>query len=341
MKNVLDLYFKRKSFDLVLAQIWNVPTGTLEDDLKALYELEYKRSMIMSHGFSGVPERRDNIIDGLTEKLGEVIENLKGVLDATFKDWLGTHALLSPETWAEKRISDIEEYARGAFDQAVSEYARYTGDGRKHETILEELVNDAVSRLSEFPSLKKLVDLLMEDEMNRRYDELGEEGYEEFGRMVRMEFKNEEEAEEYISNLTSKDVDLGELMVSGGHAGFFDMVEKYADARGLAKEFYKNFVFPVWFAHWKEQGIEETRNTIQNIYDRLQSVSVNNTGNAIAVINLAINASHQTGSMMDYISSNANTDLSGGQIIELLDKLSAGTDVEEWNQELREVGVNI
>lgn len=62
-------------------------------------------------------------------------------------------------------------------------------------------------------------------------------------------------------------------------------------------------------------------------------------GNGVAVISMALNAVHQTGSMLDHIGD--DTGESSSEIKHVLDEMSAGTYLEEWNAQLREIGVQI
>ena len=61
----------------------------------------------------------------------------------------------------------------------------------------------------------------------------------------------------------------------------------------------------------------------------------------MVVVNLAINATHQTGDMLDYISNYASGSGSSSEMKGFLDEMSSGSKAEEWNEQLREIGVNI
>jgi len=111
------------------AQIWNVPTeGGIEEKVAALYELEYKYSMLRDRNFNGVPERRDNILQGLEGNLFSVLDDVKDILLRTFDKWLKNHALLDAETWAEQRAGEtsIEDMgAENAYNSMIYEYVKY------------------------------------------------------------------------------------------------------------------------------------------------------------------------------------------------------------------------
>jgi hypothetical protein len=71
----------------------------------------------------------------------------------------------------------------------------------------------------------------------------------------------------------------------------------------------------------------------------LKSVESQPIGQALATINIVINSAHQTGDMLDYIA-NVTQD-SKGEIRRAMDLLSNATEFEEWDLDLREVGLQL
>ena len=56
-----------------IAQIWMVDSDTFEEQLSALYELEYKYSMLRDRPFNGMPKRQENILNKLESELSNII----------------------------------------------------------------------------------------------------------------------------------------------------------------------------------------------------------------------------------------------------------------------------
>ena len=94
---------------------------------------------------------------------------------------------------------------------------------------------------------------------------------------------------------------------------------------------YEYIVFPAWFGYWSQEGIEETRERIEKIELSLREIGSKDLQEQIETVNIAINASHQTGSMLDYISNNYDIDK------DYLDYLSnIGTkELKKWEAELK------
>ena len=90
---------------LKFAQIWQTdPIGESDfaHNLSDLYELEYKYSMLRAKKFRGLEARKNNILDRLEKELEARINKILPILRVVFRDWLTTHALLSPEKWAKQ-----------------------------------------------------------------------------------------------------------------------------------------------------------------------------------------------------------------------------------------------
>jgi len=87
-------------------------------------------------------------------------------------------------------------------------------------------------------------------------------------------------------------------------------------------------------------GIDSTRETAEETYNILEGA--NSVQELSSAVNLAINTVHQNGQMIEYIETyggielGADTETVQGWLSELTDR-----DVEDWNEELREVGVQI
>jgi hypothetical protein len=60
---------------------------------------------------------------------------------------------------------------------------------------------------------------------------------------------------------------------------------------------------------------------------------------AVATISIALNAVHQSGSMLDYVG--ARTGESIDDIKKILDNMTSGTNIPKWNEDLKKVGVQM
>ena len=313
--------------------------------LSAMYELEYKRSMMDSHGFRGAPQRQDNMLKQLEARLVENTSYVRKTLLAVLKNWLSNHALLSPQTWANARVrndEDTEMEEGGKFGNMIWEYLRYEkpDSSRSHKDRnikFHQLVNNAYNNPN-FPEFNNTIgEFFLPDYKNMLYDELSSDGLEEFNNMYRHEnpFQTEEQAEEYIDNITTENLDLESLLYFEDFDSFEKYMEMAGNADSILKEFYQNFVFPIWADKWKAEGIEETRRLVEEAYKNLKKASPKDIGNLIVATQTALTVSHQTGDMIEYVDQfTGESDLNA-----LMNSLSDGKNVEEWNQELRRVGV--
>ena len=115
---------------------------------------------------------------------------------------------------------------------------------------------------------------------------------------------------------------------------FVSMIENNDPDGSMLQEMYKVLVFPEWFLYWEAEGIEETRQRIEELFEKLKNIDNVSLKDKILTINFSTNATHQTGSMMDHFETRFNVSKTD------LDILS-NQDVSHWNKELKEIGVKI
>jgi hypothetical protein len=108
------------------------------------------------------------------------------------------------------------------------------------------------------------------------------------------------------------------------------------DTESFLIAFAEYMVFPVWFDYWQPQGIEETRNRIEQMTMKLQNPN-QDLNRAFADVNIALNIAHQTGDMTEYIE-NVTQD---SNLKEHLQELSDGKIIPEVLPVLRESGVKV
>ena len=332
------------------AQIWNVEDGEyLEDKIAALYELEFKYSTFKTRRFTGHPKRYENILRGLETRLRDTLEYVKQDLIGVFGQWLSSHALLQPEIWAQKRVESFFEdgISESALKELIYEYVKYaiySGDNTRvprnlnYDKFFSDILHQAQKNIANFPVLSSIYSSGLYDHKNVLIDELESEGFEQFGLRYNKKFENMDQAEDYISNLTMNDVDLESLLYLEDIESFTNAAESNGKLEAVIIELYEKLVFPAWFNYWAAMGIEDTRENIQNIYDKLQTIDYADMGNAIAVINIALNAAHQSGDMLQYVN---DTNLSLEQFKGFLSEMSASEKVEDWENQLREIGVEV
>jgi len=333
-----------------IAQIWN--TGPyeefpnhFEENLQSLYELEYKWSMINQRPFNGLEQRRQNISDNLRNNLNRIAYAVKDVLSNVFSKWLGSHAILDPGTWARARVEDMEdEPIDTILYSMLNEYARYStiefslgNYGKAQNESFKKILNFAYKNIDKIPNFKAALEEGLTGYREMLYSDLKDEGLEEFSERYNKEFKTEEEAESHIENISIEDIDVESLYQFYNAEDFLSFLSEAFYPDEILIELYEHCVFPLWYEHWKEQGIDETRDTIEKINDRLETANAENTQEFMAAVNLALNAAHQTGAMTDYI----EQDTGAVNIEGVLEMMSKGTFVPEWNEELKQVGVQI
>jgi hypothetical protein len=337
------------------AQIWETGSDeSFEGELKAIYELEYKLQALKNFDFTGLEERKYNMIEKLEDSLEMAIQEVKDPLLYTFEKWLESHALLDPQLWAEKRFVGDYDYGYGSsnaglqeLESVISEYERYKnknkgglfrGTSNEYERGFSEILNIAMANKENFPTLIAIEEIYSSDYRTMLEEELQSEGEEQFGINRTGEPFNDAQALDYIQG-EIENFDMSDYIYNYGIEGFIhSMGNNSIDLDQFLIELNKNIVFPLWFSFWEERGIEETRENVENAYKMLEEEGDINY--QIVAINHALNTTHQTGEMIDYLEQN-NPDISGTNIKGLLDELSSNKFLPQWNKQLKEVGVKI
>ena len=331
-----------------LSQIWVYKgDGEFYDNLKAIYEFEYKYSVIKENLNVDTP-RKQNILNNLEEAFVAPAKKVVEVLKKTYEKWLENHALLNPEKWAEQRIESIKEFEDDShfIDTIISEYKRYAYPDVKNsyltpvENFFSEIINMSIKYINNrMPAFKQFLEYVLLPIQKDYFSEiLHIEGLKEFNAHQGTKFKTKQQAINYIEKLKLDRLDIDELisLVMPDKKTFESFMANYHDANSVAKEMYSEIVFPLWSDYWLQRGIDKTRDSIQEIYDSLNSIDYNDKKNTSATISIALNTSHQTGEMLEYIEQDI-----GGDLSQLLDDLTKGTYQPEWDQELKkELNIN-
>jgi hypothetical protein len=324
--------------------IHNADAAPFKASMFRMYELEYKlRALNDSPVLSTNPKRIENIKNGIIKELEKNCIYLRKVLLKTFANWLKKHALLKPKIWATERYNDFrEEDEKSQLDYLAYEYFRYANS--KQYTSDEHLVfsiffNGIDKNINKLPRLKEILNRNIKEYLQDQYDNEPEE------MMQQWNVTTEEDAQKYIENAEISD--YGIEGVGYDKESFLYILDRHLSYNGFEHiiiELYENLVFPMWFKHWSERGIVETRANIENAYKNLKNANIKDLGNFIAQLSIALNATHQSGSMLDYVENDINEDrLDTAEhqyyTRELLDALSGEDFHQTWNDDIKESGV--
>jgi len=316
-------WFKNIKFNK-FAQIWRTnPIGESEfaNNLSDLYELEYKYSMLKNKKFLGLEKRKNNIINKLEQELQLRINKILPFLRVVFRDWLTRHALLDPKKWAKGRIEEYKEHGQdeqgGPILEVLTEADMFGID------IIQRINKD----LDSFPSIKNYLELSFREYRNSLQEDIdaGHLTEEEVSEM-----SGSFDLFEYLDMFgNSGNEGLAEMLNNGIQNGYLDEDEILLEIVPL--------IFEGWYAKWGAEGIDETRKNIVKVYNMLNNIKGKSFNEILAIINMAINAAHQTGPMLDYIQEKVD-DI---DLDRVLLSLSHGDNIEQWNEELRKTGVGI
>lgn len=343
-KNDFKKLFERsiseiKWFDVEKEFDYSTNEEIILEHFEILYELEYKYSMLSNKSFNGLPQRKDSILEIIEEKFNEVSKPVIESFMVVFKEWLDNHAILSPKAWSSKRVQDLEEEGLVGdfmgYASILSEYARYATPGlgnREEDSFWHMLKDDILPELKKYPTFEELFQLVVEGEKERRQMDLDEEGLEEFNDIYSYDKKFEtiKDARKSINDLTLEDIDIEEYLYEFILQEFISMATDIGEEDLMIE--MNMVVFKYWYAYWKKEGIDKARKNVEDLYKQLKGFKRLDVQKRFMIINLAINAVHQTGSMLDYYTDRfyiSERDL----------KDLSNRDTKDWDKELNEIGV--
>lgn len=310
-----------------IARIVPAVTNELDQDLEILTEWEYKYHKILNAS-NLHPKRKENILNKIEAELEPITKYVIESLQDVYADWLKKHALLSPRDWAEARM-DYDEFEAYGVESSIanvkSEYERYGGGDFETKFFMTNITY-----------FKQTFEEILYDEINNAIDEL--EYYKE--RDNSDEIQSQQERLNYLENLNlANEEDLLKFVGDyadiylGGNSEILPLLVNHPDLYDMLTNFLEREVFPLWFDRWEAEGIVDTRENIEELSSKLQGAQTAPLKQKMVIINEALNAAHQTGPMLDYIS---NTHYNVDK--KFLDNLS-NKDVSEWDEELKEMGV--
>jgi len=341
------------------AQICNkkYDPNDLNEMLTTFYELEYIYSQLKLKPFTGHPKRKENIFNNVKKELIITISDIKSVLIRVFGNWLQSHALTNPEQWAISRLKENEWYnTEEKIKDALYEYKQYINIpdqiqesqySDRYQTnldnaIFREIHNHIIANENLYPTFYNLAKYMAEEYKNNELEELETNPEEVLNRY------NVEIPEEAIKMIKENAVDTVIEIYMSDYQGFLNTLENNEEyLSGILTEINQNLIFPLWYAKWSAEGIDETRENMESVYNELIQSQNENIEQSIQAIHIALNTAHQTGSMLDNIEDEADkmAMMDGSvqrmeSIPDLFNDLS-NMDVSELDKELREIGVKI
>ena len=332
--NYIPFFEDSQNLKLLLEWVDEIDSdGELKSELEMMYEWEYKYSKIKVSINARNEKRVSNILKTIRMKLNPILNSIIEKLATVFESWLGSHALLSPRTWAEKRVEELENggdsYEETIMESAFYEWVRYAyntpRDTDKYNDEfyskvfiavydqIDDQVYDYAYSMNDFHIANYRDDL-----KSAKTDEERQGLQERIDQLENFEgFSNAEEALDYIENSY------------GDAKEYLDYITINDDDIVIAA--FEKVVFPVWFEYWEAEGIVETRENVQKVYDNLiTSQNEPDMSKKMMNINIALNTSHQTGSMMEYV--NERFGVSKNDLDELND-IGEGK-IAEWDKEV-------
>ena len=315
-------FFNHKNFKKLLEWIEDIKSNDdLLEELKIIYEWEYKYSQLKQSINIKNEKRIQNVLKTINIKLKPILNSVSDKIQEVFANWLKQHALTSANTWATARVKEFDEMV-GDYEYILSaaagEYKRYNGN----PNIFYE--NAFIVSFEEFSDLiydiKYEIVSADEDELENTED--------------KEERKDIQQRIDYINDLdiTTDAKEALEFLENYLGQSAEEFLNQNATEDSVVA-IYEKVVFPVWFKHWKKEGIVQTRKKVQQVYkDLKKSKTESDLQKKIMYINIALNTSHQTGSMMDYIEQEHNISQSD------LDELSdvSDSDLKAWNKEVNQ-----
>lgn len=325
---------------LKFSQIWSENHSPYRpgfaDDLYFLYESEYKYSMLSQYPerFKGNPQRRANILEQFEDNIRFLIDEIATPIHTTFERWLDKHAILDPGSWADERLEDALNSTNNCQEVVgwiEGEASRYFGD----------FANTISRNIDDYPNIQRFFRDIKQDFYQMELEDLEytDETYQTLDSLQQEEYAKKKL--QHMEDMTFAEY-LDNYIGVSGNASFFEWISgscEYA-GDGILHDLYK-VLFIFWYEKWSAEGIDETRESIEKIYQQLENIEQFPIKQAIIVINSAIGAAHQTGDMLDYLSD--DIDESSDEIRQLMTSLTLLSPEEKgvWDADLRKIRFQI
>lgn len=302
------------------------PGNTLEENLKKLYEVNFKYDVVVFNlseaGGSGIGakgKRLQNMKQKLKNRGREIINVVANQLLPVFEEWLSKHAITDPEEWAERVVED--EYVQrsiddGNFELLITGLEDWAG-GERPATL--NFYKGFINWSRGNNSAKEFVNQFLNEEISVAETE------EEQQRLADLRGDVEQIVNHLIQPLFPDGEQFLNFVADNLPFEFNDFLKFVMENQGFVQ----------WYSYWSARGIDETRENVEQAKRLLEESKTVPIGEAFAKINQAINTSHQTGDMLEYIQKD-----NPGVTTQLLDDLSSGPE-KDWVEDLQEAGLEI
>ena len=311
-----------------LAQAGRYGEGIATEDLERIYEWTYKLQMLEREetlGDYGVPQtlpdraymEKAKIVPALEQKLDEVYETMTGIYDA----WIIGHE------------PDINDYVDSAWENWGETKYEFAHGYIKLQDLGDRLGEDNFKNtIVEF--LKERLEEGAEEEEDEE-DEFGER-MEYLDRMKTSQQKNlphmglppEDPDPEPEEIKPLEEMDLEEL-------GMFAAFEENIDA--ILEEVEREAYFDMYIIESAKEDMEYDMEYGENPYNDVVNMREDLNGwedlspsDKIIKFQEALTIAHNNGEMAEYLLNDADA-------VEILDRLSAGESVAEWDKELSQM----
>jgi hypothetical protein len=280
-------------------------SNNMDDLITFYYEMEYKWYYLSHNPFTGSPRRKESILAIFESKFQAILRTMAKAFSEVFKEWLSKHALANPREWAEKRVEqalEIDDDYSQALGSGLDEYDRYAN--KSHDNPFVKLSSTAIKIINNLPTTQEYLQAINEEIADDQEEERGSsDDYRDLF----------EDIEQFFGSMYKWNVAL---------------------AHEFLIQFNEKVVFPVWFKHWKAHGIVETRERNEQIYNELQKIETYPLSEQLAIINYAVTATHQGGSMLQYF------EMMYGVDENFFDQFEENAP-DEWEEELKQIGVDM
>lgn len=311
------------------SQIWKIPRNqTFLEKIETFYKLEVQMNLLKN--MSAISKRKDNIIRNIQNSLNIIIEDLRPVFLETISQWLRLHSFDS-HTFGEERVEDIVKSFDSDVDPIYDFINYYNSFNAKKINNIYTLVPSILRNINNFPRIKNV----LQEHLDERKQEI-ENDYENHGLEYIKHNYNQFEKVNNENDFYKKLNTIGFEIV--GYV--FDDIENLFQGHKIeiAKDLYSNFIFPAWLKRWESSGLIEVKKNIEYIYQLLLKAS--DLNQKIIAINMAINAAHSNGMMLDYVED--KVDMHHEEFNspnELLHSLSNGHFDKEWSDEVKKLNI--
>ena len=342
-----------------------VKTSTVQffaEKLERFYELEYKYSMLKLKPFIGMERRRENIIKRLETELQNLMPQIIQPIIQTYQNWLKSHALLNPIDWAIERARGMTgDGDSDGYEEPLSEYNLdiALGEAYHYNVNVAQLASKDIEKYKNLTAIAREVAKERAEYDTQELEDIYEYEMKDMSDKQKEKFI-EQKTKEYNDSAKDARIDdalemYGNSLDNNGLKEFLKTIDLFymdIDPQDVLVEIYLA-VFDGWYSHWSAQGIDQTRRNVEIATDRLMSMdALTGPSKAIEAVTLALQTVHQSGDMIEYLE--GHIDSHGFEYdgetpdeeyrptnLKSTFNYLAGKNTSLWDEELKEIGVQI